>query len=97
MKLNQQNRKQNDPKQKPKNSGNQNQSQPNPKNADNNPSEQNSQKPAGKQQELPKQQMGTISKEEAQQILDAFQSRELEEQRKLRERRAGQRSNERDW
>jgi Ca-activated chloride channel homolog len=97
MKLNQQNHKQNDPKQKSQNSDNKNQSQPNPKNAGNNPSEQNSQKPAGKQQELPKQQMGAISKEQAQQILDAFQSRELEEQRKLRERHAGQRSNERDW
>jgi tetratricopeptide (TPR) repeat protein len=98
MKLNQQNRQQNDPKQKPQNSGNKNQSQPEPKNAGNNSNKQNSPKPSGNQpRELPKQQMGAISKEEAQQILDAFQSRELEEQRKLRERHASQRSNERDW
>jgi Ca-activated chloride channel homolog len=96
MKLNQQNRKQNDPKQKPQNSDKQNQSQPDPKNSGNKPNEQNS-KPSGKQQELPKQQTGAISKEQAQQILDAFQSRELEEKRKLREQRAVQHTNERDW
>jgi Ca-activated chloride channel homolog len=95
MKLNQQNRKQNDRKQ---NSENQNRSQTAPQNKGKNPNEGNSPKQSGeKQQELPKPQMGAISKEQAQQILDAFRNRELEEQRKLREKRAGQRSNERDW
>jgi Ca-activated chloride channel homolog len=98
MKLNQQKQKQNDPKQKQQNSENQKQSQADQKKTGNNPNESNSQKSGEKQQqESPKQQAGSISKEQAQQILDTFQNRELEEQRKLRERRAGQRSNERDW
>jgi tetratricopeptide (TPR) repeat protein len=98
MKLNQQKQKQNDPKQKQQNSKDQKQSQSAQKNANNNPNKPNPQKAGEKQQpETSKQQAGSISKEQAQQILDAFQSRELEEQRKLRERRTGQRSNERDW
>ena len=39
----------------------------------------------------------SISKERALQILETVQDRELEEQRKLRERRAGQKLNEKDW
>jgi tetratricopeptide (TPR) repeat protein len=98
MKLNQEKQKQNDPKQKQQSSENQKQSQAAQKKANNNPNEPNSPKTGEKQQqESPKQQAGSISKEQAQQILDAFKSRELEEQRKLRERRTGQRSNERDW
>lgn len=98
MKMDQKKQKQNDQKQKQQNSENQKQSQDDQKKPGNNPKETNSQKNGEKQQqEAPRQQAGSISKEQAQQILDAFQSRELEEQRKLRERRAGQRSNERDW
>jgi len=40
---------------------------------------------------------GTISKEQALQMLDALKNRELEDQRKLLERRAAQRPNKRDW
>jgi tetratricopeptide (TPR) repeat protein len=40
---------------------------------------------------------GSISKEQALQILNALQSREIEEQRKLMERRTGSAKNERDW
>jgi Ca-activated chloride channel homolog len=40
---------------------------------------------------------GTINREQALQILDAIQSRELEDQRKQLERRATQRTNKRDW
>jgi Ca-activated chloride channel homolog len=43
------------------------------------------------------QREGTISREQALQILDAIQSRELEEQRKLQEHRATQRTNKKDW
>jgi Ca-activated chloride channel family protein len=43
------------------------------------------------------QREGTISREQALQILDAFKNRELEDQRKLLERRATQRSNKKDW
>jgi Ca-activated chloride channel family protein len=40
---------------------------------------------------------GSISKEQALQILEAVQDRELEEQRKLLQRRAGRKLNEKDW
>ena len=40
---------------------------------------------------------GAISREQALRILDALQGRELEEQRRLRERRAKQPTNQRDW
>jgi len=40
---------------------------------------------------------GSISKEQALQILEAVQDRELEEQRKLLERRTGRKGNEKDW
>jgi Ca-activated chloride channel homolog len=43
------------------------------------------------------QREGTISREQALQILDAIQSRELEAQRKPWERRATQRTNKKDW
>jgi Ca-activated chloride channel homolog len=43
------------------------------------------------------QREGTISREQALQILDAIQSRELEAQRKQWERRATQRTNKKDW
>jgi tetratricopeptide (TPR) repeat protein len=39
----------------------------------------------------------SISRERALQILEAVQDQELEEQRKLRERRAGRKLNEKDW
>jgi tetratricopeptide (TPR) repeat protein len=42
-------------------------------------------------------QEGSISKEQALQILQAVQDRELEEQRKLFEHRAARKLNERDW
>jgi Ca-activated chloride channel homolog len=40
---------------------------------------------------------GSISKEQALQILDALKNRELEDQRKLLERRAAQQTNKKDW
>jgi hypothetical protein len=40
---------------------------------------------------------GTINREQAMQILDAIQGRELETQRKLLERRTTQRTNKKDW
>jgi Ca-activated chloride channel homolog len=40
---------------------------------------------------------GSISREQALQMLDALQNRELEDQRKLLERRATQRINKKDW
>jgi tetratricopeptide (TPR) repeat protein len=43
------------------------------------------------------QREGTINRERALQILDAIQSRELEDQRKLQEHRATQRTNKKDW
>jgi Ca-activated chloride channel homolog len=60
---------------------------------------------ASKQQNEPKQQPsipnapreGSIGRDHALQILDALQNRELEEQRKLWERRATQRGNKKDW
>jgi Ca-activated chloride channel homolog len=99
MKLLQQKQKQNDPKQKQQNSDNKNKSSSAPKNAGNNSNDRNSPKPSAGEQprEAPKQTIGSINKEQAQQILDAFQSREREDQRKLREKRAGQSVNERDW
>ena len=43
------------------------------------------------------QRKGSISKEQALQILDALKGRELEDQQKLMERRAKQPANEKDW
>jgi Ca-activated chloride channel homolog len=56
------------------------------------------QKESLKQSQSPNaQREGTISREQALQILDAIQSRELEAQRKLQERRATQQTNKKDW
>ncbi len=52
------------------------------------------QKPNADQADRPED---SISKEQALQILEAVQDRELEEQRKLREHRAGRKLNEKDW
>lgn len=43
------------------------------------------------------QREGSMSREQAMQILDALQNQELEQQRKLLERRAGRKTNEKDW
>ncbi len=40
---------------------------------------------------------GSITREQAQQILDAMRNQELDQQRKLMESRSGPRSNQRDW
>lgn len=53
---------------------------------------------SAKQQESPKvQRPGSVSKEQAAQILDVVRAQELEQQRKLLEMRARRRSNGRDW
>jgi Ca-activated chloride channel homolog len=77
--------------------GKENQKQSNKENQ-NGAGRQNEQNQAGKDQ-TPKTapREGSISKEQALQMLDALQSRELEQQRKLLERRARLRTNERDW
>jgi Ca-activated chloride channel homolog len=51
----------------------------------------------GQQADKAVQREGSISREQALQILDAFKNRELEDQRKLLERRTQQRANEKDW
>jgi Ca-activated chloride channel homolog len=54
-------------------------------------------KPANPQATSAEQQEASLSKERALQILDALQSQELAEQKKLLERRARQKTNARDW
>jgi Ca-activated chloride channel homolog len=54
-------------------------------------------KPANPQSTQAEQKEGSINKERAIQILDALQSQELAEQRKLLERRARQKTGARDW
>jgi Ca-activated chloride channel homolog len=55
------------------------------------------QESTGQQAAKAVQREGSISREQALQILDAFKNRELEDQRKLSERRTRQRANEKDW
>jgi Ca-activated chloride channel homolog len=59
------------------------------------PEDQN--KPAEPRATSAEQQEGSFSKERALQILDALQSQEFAEQRKLMERRARQKTGARDW
>jgi Ca-activated chloride channel family protein len=66
----------------------------NPKNSDD---QGKLDQPENQQTNQVAQHEGSISKEQALQILEAVQSREIEEQRKLLERRARRKSNERDW
>jgi Ca-activated chloride channel homolog len=54
-------------------------------------------KAASPQSTSAEQKEGLLSKERALQILDALQSQELAEQQKLLERRARQKTNQRDW
>jgi Ca-activated chloride channel homolog len=61
----------------------------------NKPEDQN--KAASPQATSAEQREGLLSKERALQILDALQSQELAEQQKLLERRARQKTNQRDW
>jgi Ca-activated chloride channel homolog len=75
-------------KEKPKQSGDKNQ------NSAGNQKDQNESK---QQKPQPAQRDGSISREQALQLLDAMKNRELEEQRKLPERRMKQRMNEKDW
>ena len=64
----------------------------------NKPGDGNDQTDSARQQESPKgQRAGSISKEQAAQILDAVRDQELEEQRKLLEMRARRTSNGKDW
>jgi Ca-activated chloride channel homolog len=108
MKLKQQQQKQPDSNQKQQNSQNSNkdpsssgkenrQQQQTPKNQNESGSrkDQNNQ---AKQQKAPEiQREGSISKEQAAQILDAVRNQEIEQQRKLLESRAKQRANGKDW
>ncbi|MBP1610783.1 MAG: repeat-containing protein [Acidobacteria bacterium] len=61
----------------------------------NKPEDQN--RAASPQATSAEQKEGLLSKERALQILDALQSQELAEQQKLLERRARQKTNQRDW
>jgi Ca-activated chloride channel homolog len=71
--------------------------QPNPNDRKNpgSPKEQN--EPKKQQPSTNAQHEGTISREQALQMLDALKNRELEDQRKLLERRAKQTTNKKDW
>ena len=96
--------------QKPKNSDNskqdnsssgkngQQQRQQSEQEGQNKPGNTKDQTDSAKQQESPKaQRAGSISKEQAAQILDAVRDQELEQQRKLLEMGARRRSNGKDW
>jgi Ca-activated chloride channel homolog len=106
-KLNQQEQKQSSAGQKQPNAGNTSPEQPSTgKESQNAPSKQDQER-AGKENrkaEPPKPQTGqadrragSISKDKAEQILDAVQNQEREQQRQLLENRARQRTNEKDW
>ena len=96
--------------QKPNNSGNskqdesssgkngQQQQQHSEKEGQNKPGSNKDQTDSAKQQESSKvQRPGSVSKEQADQILDAVRAQELEQQRKLLEMRAHRRSDGKDW
>ena len=107
LKLKEQQQKQSDSKQKQQNSKDQNQEQssagkdnrqqqtPKDQNESGNKKDQNNQ---AKQQTAPEiQREGSISREQAAQILDAAKNQELEQQRKLLEMRARQKARGKDW
>jgi Ca-activated chloride channel homolog len=108
MKLKQQQQKQSDSNQRQQNSKNSNkdlsapgkgdrQQQPMPKNQ-NESGGRKDQNNQAKQPTAPEvQRQGSISKEQAAQMLDAVRNQELEQQRKLLESRASQRANGKDW
>ena len=106
MKLKQQQQKQPNSNQKQQNSANSNQDQssagkenpqqaPKDRNESGSKKDQNSQ--ARQQTDPEVQREGSISKEQAAQILDAARSQELEQQLKLLESRARQRAHGKDW
>jgi tetratricopeptide (TPR) repeat protein len=106
MKLKQQQQKQPNSNQKQQNSANSNQDQssagkenpqqtPKDRNESGSKKDQNNQ--ARQQTDPEVQREGSISKEQAAQILDAARSQELEQQRKLLESRARQRAHGKDW
>jgi Ca-activated chloride channel family protein len=107
LKLKQQEQKQSNASQKQQNPGNSAPEQPSTGKEGQKPPNKQNQEGAGKenkQNESAKKQpgqanqrAGSISKEKAAQILDAVQNQELEQQRKLLEHRARQRTNEKDW
>jgi Ca-activated chloride channel homolog len=108
LKLKQQQSKQSNPDADKKNSENSNQNKPSPGKEDKEKTQNQNRDIAeqqGKQQnEPPKRENnqasrreGSVSKEKAQQILDAVQNQEIEEQRKMIERRARQQSKGKDW
>jgi Ca-activated chloride channel family protein len=106
-KLKQQEQKQQDSSRDRKNSGDQDkqkpgkgkENQPKPKNRNGeNPDTQNNQKaPAKMQPDTPSRREGSITKDQAQKILDAVRNQELEQQRKLMESRSRSKTNKRDW
>jgi Ca-activated chloride channel homolog len=106
-KLKQQEQKQSSAGQKQPNSGNTSPEQPSTGKEGLKPPSKQDQERAGKENqkaEPPKPQpgqtnprAGSISKDKAEQILDAVQNQEREQQRQLLENRARQRTNEKDW
>jgi tetratricopeptide (TPR) repeat protein len=108
LKLKQQQQKQSDKNQSKQNSGksDQNQSSSN-KDGGRQKNQQNEQTQAADKNNQNQQQRlqtpqearkeGSVSKEQAAQILDAVQNQELEQQRKLLEGRARRKTNEKDW
>jgi Ca-activated chloride channel homolog len=108
MKLKQQQQKQPDSNQKQQNSQNSNkdqsssgkenrQQQQTPKNQDESGSRKDQNNQAKHQTAPEVQREGSVSKEQAAQILDAARNQEIEQQRKLLEGRAKQRANGKDW
>jgi Ca-activated chloride channel homolog len=107
LKLKQQEQKQSNANQKQQNSGNSAPDQPSTGKEGQPPPNEQNRDGTGKQNERNEsvkaqssqatQREGSISKEQAAQILDAVQNQELEQQRKLLEYRAKQRANGKDW
>jgi Ca-activated chloride channel family protein len=106
-KLKQQEQKQQDSSRDRKNSGDQdeqkpgkskeNQPQPESRNGENPDTQKNQKAPAKMQPGTPSQREGSITREQAQKILDAVRNQELEQQRKLMEARSRPKTNKRDW
>jgi tetratricopeptide (TPR) repeat protein len=104
LRLKQQEQKQSKGNQKQENAGNKSQEQASNGKDDRQPLKKQNQDGGGNKNESTKPQSGqaaqhegSISKEKAEQILDAVQNQERDQQRKLLEYHARQRANEKDW
>jgi Ca-activated chloride channel family protein len=106
-KLKQQQQKQQDSSRDRNNSGDQdeqkpgkskeNQPQLKSRNEENPDTQDNQKVPAKMQPDTPSRREGSITREQAQKILDAARNQELEQQRKLMEARSRPKTNKRDW